>query len=551
MAQIEINNLSFTYSGKTTPVLQDISLKIEEGDFVCICGSTGCGKTTLLKMFKPSISPKGQKSGSILLNDKNVNEYSKREEAELISYVKQYPDNQIVTDYVWHELAFGAESIGIEQSRMRNLVAQTAMWFGLENIFNRETKDLSGGEKQLVNLASSVVVKPKVLLLDEPTAQLDPIAAASLIDTITRLNKELSITIIIAEHNLEQLPSICNKLVLIDNGKVVTCDKPEEAVKSAKENENIYSVMPSYVKAYLDLNQEDKVPLSIAEFRKYIVSNYNNDVKKLDNNEYVHSNEKAIEAEHIYFRFNRNGQDVLSDLSLNVYKGEIYSLMGLNGSGKSTLLSLISNLKKPFSGSIKVLGKDVKSYKNGELYKECLVSVPQDPTWIFSKETVEEELKGNSIGQELLSFDFKKIYSNHPYDISGGERQLVVMAKALSKNPKVLLLDEPTKGLDYNSKKRLTSVLKDLAKKGITILIVTHDVEFACDASDRCGLLFNGNVVTEDVPEKFFSGDYYSTSVSKATNGYYENITNKNDIVQICEFNGKKKNEQSNCQKNN
>ena len=540
MAQIDIKNLNFKYAGTDSPVLKDISLSIEEGDFVCICGPTGCGKTTLLKMLKKSISPNGEKSGEILIDGKEIGEYSKREEAELIGYVSQNPDSQIVTDKVWHELAFCPESLGYDKNTMRSLVAQTAMWFGIENIFDRETVNLSGGEKQLVNLASSVVVKPRILLLDEPTAQLDPIASANFIDTITRLNRELSITVIIAEHNLEEVLPICNKLVLIDEGKILSCSEPSESVISARGNKNLYSVMPSYVKSFLDLDNDNKAPLSVSEFRKYLISNFKNETKTVNVTSREVSEEKAIEADNIYFRFSRDGKDILSVLSFSVNKGEIYSLMGLNGSGKSTLLSILSGIKKPLSGKVRILGRDIKGYRNGELYKDCLVSVPQDPTWIFSKETVEEELKGCSFGEELISYDLKKIYSHHPYDISGGERQLVVLAKALSKNPKVLLLDEPTKGLDFSSKGVITKILKELASKGITVLIVTHDVEFACDVSDRCGLLFNGTIVSEDIPEKFFAGAYYSTSIAKATSGIFENIVRAEDLVKICSINERK-----------
>ncbi len=540
MAQIEIKDLSFTYAGTDSPVLKNINLSFDEGDFVCICGATGCGKTTLLKMLKQSISPAGEKTGKVLINGKNSSEYSKREEAELVGYVSQNPDSQIVTDKVWHELAFCPESLGYKQNEIRNLVAKTAMWFGIENIYDRDTVNLSGGEKQLVNLASSVVIKPQVLLLDEPTAQLDPVASSNFIDTLVRLNRELSITVIIAEHNLEEVLGVCSKLVLLDGGMVIKKSEPGVAVTAAKDNKNLYSVMPSYVKAFLDLDCEGEPPLTLSEFRKTIVSCYKNDIQTVDHPAREIESEYTIEADKVYYRFSREGKDILSDASLKIRKGEIYTLMGLNGSGKSTLLSLLSGLKKPVSGKIRICRKEIKEYRNGELHRECLVSVPQDPTWIFSKETVEEELKGCSKGEEMISYDFKKIYSHHPYDISGGEKQLVVLAKALSKNPKVLLLDEPTKGLDYSSKCVIAKILKELSEEKITILTVTHDIEFACMVSDRCGLLFNGSVVTEDRPEKFFSGKFYSTSIAKASSGYYTDIVRSEDLVKICKQNGKR-----------
>ena len=454
----------------------------------------------------------------------------------------QQPEEQIATDKVWHELAFGLENQNLPQGVIRRRVAEMASYFGIEDWFLSDVSALSGGQKQLLNLASVMVMQPKLLLLDEPTAQLDPITASDFIATLKKLNRELGLTIILIEHRLEEVVPLCDRLMVMENGTLLAMDAPRKAVAMLREHPALLEGMPVSVRLFHALGGEGDVPLDIREGRSFVEKHYKNEIRALPEKDYEHSEKKALSFRHVYFRYEKNGEDILTDLDFDVYENEIFCILGGNGSGKTTTLSAASGLYTPYSGDIRVFGKKIKDYKNGTLYKECLALLPQDVQTVFLRNTVKEELDDANADISALPYDLSHLLHRHPYDISGGERQLVALAKVLAGKPKLLLLDEPTKGLDASAKARVMDILKDLKASGVTIVAVTHDVEFAASLADRTALFFRGSIICAETPRRFFAeNNFYTTAASRMTRGYYEGAVKQEDVLLLCRQNGSKR----------
>ncbi len=541
MEIFKIENLNFTYPLCKEKAVKDASFKINEGEFITICGATGSGKSTLLRLLKKELSPLGERSGKITFCGKDIEELSDYESASTIGFVMQKPEQQIVTDKVWHELAFGLENLGVPAKTIRSRTAEMAAYFGIESWFEKSTSQLSGGQKQLLNLASVMVMQPDVIILDEPTAQLDPIAASEFVATLKKLNRELGFTVIIAEHRLEDVIPVSDKLMIMENGSITAYDSPEKVLEKISEYSPVLSAMPAAVRVYHALCTTGKCPVDIREGRDYIRSNYKNNIKCIEKDEYIHSKEKALCFSEVYFRYEKNSPDVLNGLDLTVYENEIYCILGGNGSGKTTALCAAANLLKIYSGKITVFGKELKKYRNQELYDGCIAMLPQDVQTMFLKNTVHEELIGAEEAVKLLPVDISHLYDKHPYDLSGGEQQLVALAKVLSVKPKLLLMDEPTKGLDAEARRKLAQIVKNLREKGMTIVIVTHDTEFSAYCADRCGLFFRGSIVSEGIPSVFFSeNSFYTTAARRMTKGYFDNAVTVADITALCLENGRK-----------
>ncbi len=538
MEILKIENLSFTYPLCSSPAVCDVSLNIHEGEFALLCGATGSGKSTLLRLLKREISPLGKKNGKIYYKGSDLEKLSPKASASKIGFVMQNPEHQIVTDKVWHELAFGLENIGLPQNEIARRVAEVASYFGIENWYEKNTSELSGGQKQLLNLASVMVMNPDVLILDEPTAQLDPIAATTFITTLSKLNKDFSLTVIIAEHRLEELIPICDRLVILKGGKLHLNNTPEKVVRALGENDEIFSLMPASARLYHKLKPFGKCPLTVREGRAYIEENFSNKIKVLPQDKATQTTNKALELKDVYFRYEREFPDVLNSINLTVYENEIFCILGGNGSGKTTTLNACAKLLKPYSGEIRVFGKKLKEYKNQSLYRECLSLLPQDMGTVFLKNTVREELEDAGADISDLPFDISYLMDRHPYDLSGGEQQLVALSKVLASKPKLLLMDEPTKGLDANKKNDITKILKQLKANGVTVVIVTHDVEFAAACADRCALFFRGQVVSTGSPSEFFCENrFYTTAASRMSRGYFDNTVTVGQVVDICKLN--------------
>lgn len=559
MALIEVKNLSFTYNGAQTAALKDINLSVESGDFVLLFGESGCGKTTLLRLLKKQLRPAGKQDGEALYRLKSIADLDDRTAAAEIGYVMQNPDNQTVTDKVWHELAFGLESLGEKNEVIRRKVAEICGFFGIGDWFHRRTFELSGGQKQLLALASVMVMDPSVLILDEPTAQLDPIAASEFFASLKKINDELGVTIIIAEHRLEEVFPLADKAVLMDKGKIFMCDAPRNVGKKLSNSELSHKMslgLPAAVRLFYALGKTGDCPLTVKEGKKFISENYNGDIARIDPSEqYFGERRAAMEVSGGYFRYERELPDVLRGLDLTVYENELLCILGANGAGKTTLLGVLSGVKRLYKGKLRIWGKKLKEYGGNSLYRGNIACLPQNPQNLFVKNTVESDLyeitkiagygreEGKKAVEEICAkFGILHLLKCHPYDLSGGEQQKAALAKVLLIKPAILLLDEPTKGLDACSKRGVADILKKLKDEGKTIVIVTHDVEFAAEYADRCAMFFDGQIVSVDGRINFFaSNSYYTTAAARITRPLYENAVTVELAEKLCRMNGEKR----------
>lgn len=528
MEIIKAENLSFAYPNKAKKSISDISFSVNSGDFITICGKSGCGKSTLLRQLKPIISPYGKKSGNLLFYGKNIDNFSQREQSEKIGFILQNPESQIVTDKVWHELAFGLESLGIARDEIRSRVAETASFFGIQNWFHQSTSELSGGQKQLLNLASVTVMQPSVLILDEPTSQLDPISASNFFDMLKKINNELGTTVILSEHRLEDAFAISNRAFLMENGKLICDGSPADVGKFAFSAENpMFSAMPTPIKVYFSTDNGSECPITVGAGKVWLEKkSEENRINKFTPPPDVKTESNiALDLSEVWFRYEKNSSDILKGLSIKVKKGEFYSIVGGNGTGKTTSLSVISSIFKPYRGKI---------VKNGK----CAL-LPQDPKILFTEKNVEKELESvieknekSRINDVLKLCELEELIHMHPYDLSGGEQQKLALAKLLLTTPDILLMDEPTKGLDACFKQKLASIIKELNEKGVTVVIVSHDIEFCAEYADRCGMFFDGRIVSEGTPRRFFGGNsFYTTSAKRMAKTAIPNAILAGDII--------------------
>lgn len=544
MAVFEINDLSFQYPNDDNLVLKNIQLSVEQGQFVVLVGQSGCGKSTLLKQLKQELAPHGQKSGTITYNGQPLEELDSKVAAADIGFVLQNPENQIVTDKVWHELAFGLENLGVDSPTIRRRVAEMASFFGIHTWFRQKTAQLSGGQKQKLNLASIMVMQPKVLLLDEPTSQLDPIAAMEFITTLHRLNEELGITIILIEHRLEEVLPIADKVIVMEQGRIIYDGSPRQVLAALPKNHAMIQALPTAMRVYQGLRQTAEAPLTIKEGQKWLETQR---IKKVNLAKVPEQPERPIlmEAKDIAFRYERDGEDILRSFQLQVYDGEILTILGGNGTGKSTALKVLAGLEKPYRGHVFIKGKKLKKYSNDELYRQLIAVLPQDPRALFVEKKVKDEfatmIRGTKEGEdqmhELITLlEIGHLLERHPYDLSGGEQQKVALAKVLLLEPQILLLDEPTKGIDAFAKQSLANILKSLQQKGLTIIIVTHDIEFSAMYSERCALFFDGNIVSADSPRAFYSGNrFYTTAAHRMSRHVLDDAITCEDVIASCE----------------
>lgn len=538
MEILTVKDLSFTYPMCERAAVHDVSFSVASGEFTVLCGATGSGKSTLLRLLKREIAPSGSEKGEILFGERPINEIS----AERIGFVAQRPDEQIVTDRVYSELAFGLENLGLPQAVIARRVAEMASYFGIEDWFERDVSTLSGGQKQLLNLAAVMVMDPDILILDEPTSQLDPIATSDFLNTVKKLNRDLSLTVIIAEHRLEELIPMCDRLLVMDGGALIGDGKPRNVISSLSDSSPLLASMPTAARLYRLLGSRAECPLTVGEGRRFIETEYSNHITSLPCPPYVHSESTALEFKNVYFRYEKNAPDVLKGLDLTIYEGEIFCILGGNGSGKTTALSCASGIRKIYSGQIRVFGKRLNEYTGQSLYRNCLALLPQDVQNVFLCNSVREELEDAHADASSLPFELSHLLEKHPYDLSGGEQQLLALAKVLATSPRLLLLDEPTKGLDSKKKRALTDILRKLKADGVTVLAVTHDVEFAAACADRCALFFRGNTVSCGTPREFFSANcFYTTSAARIAKGHFENAVTVEDIAKLCRENGPRK----------
>ena len=566
MAHFEVKNLSFYYPATSVkPALDEVSFVIGQGEYVTVCGRSGSGKSTLLKHFKSVLTPHGKRKGEIYFQGKSLDAVDLRTQSSKIGYVMQNPDNQIVTDKVWHELAFGLESLGYDQKTIRLRVAEMASYFGIQDWFHKNVSELSGGQKQLLNLASIMAMQPEVLILDEPTSQLDPIAASDFLNTVRKINRELRTTIIITEHRLEDIFYASDRVLVMEGGKLIANDRPENVGKFLKgENHQMFAAMPTPVQIYYgvqehfwgqkDVFAKGKCPLTVREGAQWLDQLFENQevcersVEK--GQKYLEDDilNPAVEIKEAWFRYEKESPDILKGVSLKVPQNCLFAIVGGNGTGKSTTLKAISGICRPYRGKIFIDGKRLDKIKTFELFHGLLAMLPQDPQSLFVHKTVKEDLKEmisvrDPLAEEKVQriaelCEITELLNSHPYDLSGGEQQRAALAKVLLTEPKILLLDEPTKGIDSFFKMKFAEILSRLKEQGVTILMVSHDVEFCARYADAVSMFFDGGIVTTNTPNRFFSGNsFYTTAANRMSRHLFENTITNEDVITLCQKN--------------
>lgn len=506
---LQVENLTFRYPGAEKNAVEDVSFSLAEGEFAVLAGASGSGKTTLLKLLKRELKPFGEKSGGVFYRGES-------DPTTEIGFIFQDPEAGIVTDKVWHELAFGVESLGLPNEEIRRRVAEMAAYFGLEHLFRKSTADLSGGEKQLVNLASVLAMRPKLLLLDEPTAFLDPIAKTAFLNTIRKINRETGLTVLLAEHALEEALPAADRFFIMDGGRLAFSGAPREALSffRAHPGHPVYESLPAAMRIYHETANETDgeadgrtgtglPPMTVREGRAYLDSRGFFKAEMPSGPETATETTPVLELKDVWFRYEKDGKDVLRGLTLPMYEGEHFALLGGNGAGKSTALKVLAGILKPFRGKVAWQGKT----------RPEIAYLPQNPETVFVKNTLREELPDEAYA---ASFGLAGLLDQHPNDLSGGEKERAALAKVLISKPKVLLLDEPTKGLDGAERRKLVELVRKLTGEGTAVLTVTHDVEFAASSADTCALLFDGEICGQGTPRDFFSGNpFYTTAANR------------------------------------
>ncbi|MDY2625009.1 MAG: ATP-binding cassette domain-containing protein [Coriobacteriales bacterium] len=518
-AAVVFTNYSFAYAGSDRPVLHDVSFTLAPGSFTVLCGPTGSGKSTLLRALKPEVAVEGTAAGSLAILGDDPADLDPRRSAARTGFVMQDPENQLVTDTVWHELAFGLENLGVEREEMRRRVAETAHFFGIGGWFERKVKDLSGGQKQLLNLAAVVVMQPQVLVLDEPTSQLDPIAAKSFFDVLGRVNAELGITVVIIEHRLEDvLPMADRVLYLVDGGLAFNGTVSGFIAYLIGEQDPFAAALPAATRiAQLTGYTGADQPVTVREGRAFLAQVLA-EVPALAPAENGSApgpaaGEVALRASDLWFRYDRSSPFVLRGVDVEVRFGRIHALVGGNGSGKSTLLGALAGVRKPERGKVRKAGRA----------KVALLA--QDPKSLFVCDTLFDDLMewqeyggyGEAQVKAVMErFGLERLGGRHPYDLSGGETQKAALAKVLLLKPDVLLMDEPVKGIDAVTKRDVAQILKELAASGTAILFTAHDLEFVSQVADVCSMMFGCEITCTEGCHAFFTDNlFYSTATSR------------------------------------
>lgn len=554
-AVLSCEHVSFCYPRQIDNAIEDISFSIGEAEFVVLCGQSGCGKTTLLRHFKKNQIPFGTGSGKLYYRGSDLETMDDRESAARIGFVGQNPDTQLVTDKVWHELAFGLENLGVPGEQIRRRTAEIAQYFGMESWFRRPVSELSGGQKQLLNLASVVIMQPDVLLLDEPTAQLDLIGTGRFLDTLRRLNRDLGTAVLLSEQRLEEVVPMADRVLIMHQGHLVADAVPGQCAAKLEAYERdhnealpIASAMPVAVRVWKACHYRDEAssPVSIRQGKSWLSDRVRktgqpgDPIKSAVSDRHpCHTAKRAVSetalfVDRLCFGYQKD-QRVLEDFTMRVPKGMLYAVVGGNGSGKSTALKAIMGICKPRRGKVKAAGK--------------IRFLAQNPKSLFTELTAAEELmamllpenggaglkeadRTQRVGEMLSYLELTAQREQNPMDLSGGQQQRLALGKLLLTEPDILLLDEPTKGLDGAFKEKLAEFLKDLCSKGKTVVLVSHDMEFCARYADQCGLLFDGQLISEGETRAFFRENvFYTTAAQRMSRGVCGDCLLAEDIV--------------------
>lgn len=540
MEVYSVSDLSFRYPGAKENAIKNISFNISSGEFVLLCGVSGSGKSTLLKCLKTCLRPHGDLTGVVRFSGNDLDSCDYLTQAQKIGFVLSSCDYQTITDTVMHELAFGMENLGIDNYEMKKRIAEISSFLGLDGLLDKPIDSLSGGKRRILSLASVLIMQPDVLIFDEPVAQLDPVGAEEFTQVIYKVNREFGTTVIVCEHELDSFFSIADRVLVMSQGAIISDASPDETIRIIKEkHSDLVGLLPLparvFVRSGIDISS---IPADIPHARQVLLS-LDRDFVIVPDRSLFSDKKPFVKAENIFFSYGKNKDDVLRGIRLEAYPGEILSVVGGNGSGKTTLLHCIASIKKPFSGRV-MIGDSVSSKKN--TVKVALM--PQDPTTLFVKDNLHDDLYevlDDSISEadkeELICrcadlCSLGHLLQRHPFDLSGGERQRAALAKLLLTDPDLILLDEPVKGLDRPSKQQTGKLLRRIVGSGICVIMVTHDMDFAAEYSDRCTLLFNGECCKCLPSKDFFLGStFYTTCGRRMTRNIIDGCVTENDIL--------------------
>jgi len=560
LSLFKIQNLTYYYPESDSPALRNINLSVEDGELLLVVGGSGSGKSTLARVLAGLIPDYygGKIGGKVFFQGKELAEFGRRALSTHVGIVFQDPEKQLVMTSVEAEIAFGLENLGLPQEEMFRRVAEVMSFLNLSPVKNEFTANLSGGQKQKVALASVLAMQPRVLILDEPTSQLDPVAADEFFYLIERLNKEMGYTVVLIEQRLERCFHLADRIVVMEKGEIL-CEGPVGEV-ALWEAENSLPFIPPVARFFASL-RVPSVPVTVKEGRQELKKLLPASLKNSHAAEVSAASggnccpgarcskkEKCegtlVEVKDVWFTY-PNGTEALKGVGLEVKQGEFVVIMGENAAGKTTLLKHLVGLLKPARGSVVVMGKDTRKVSLTELAGE-VGYLSQNPDDYLFQDTVEEELlftlhnlglEDDGVVDEVLDKLGIACYRNlNPRDLSSGERQRVALASVLVARPKLLVLDEPTRGIDYRLKKELGGFLQELAEEGVAVVVVTHDVEFAAEYSQRVLMMFDGRIVCDGPKAKVLGESlFYAPQMTRLFKDYVDRVlTVEEGITKIC-----------------
>lgn len=553
LSRLEIQNISYYYPEKQFPALKNINFSLAGGEFILLAGGTGSGKSSLARVLAGLIPDfyGGKFKGRIFFNGKELRKAESHFLCSKVGMVFQDPEKQLIMTSVEAEIAFGLENLGLPQPEMLRRVAEVMSFLDLTHLKHEFTANLSGGQKQKVALAAVLAMKPSILILDEPTSQLDPLSAEEFLNLIERLNKELGYTVLLIEQRLERCIHMADRLVLMDKGEII-CNKPAaEAVRWQAAHKQPFIPPVAHFFAKID---HPTVPLTVKEGRvalHEIIAAQPTLIcspPSSPNRPGLNKTKKGIritpllEAEDIWFTYPR-GREALKGVSLKVDPGDFAVIMGGNAAGKTTFLKLAAGLLKPDRGRVFVGGTDTRAAALPELARN-IGYLSQNPNDYLFQDSVEEELlfTMRNFGTEdtglvestLIKLGLAELSKINPRELSGGERQRAALASVLVSQPELLLLDEPTRGMDYVLKGELGILLTELNRQGMTIVMVTHDVEFAAEYAKRIILIFDGQIVNDDSTHQVMGDSlFYSPQMARLFKGFADNVLTVREALEL------------------
>ncbi|MDR1571091.1 MAG: ATP-binding cassette domain-containing protein [Clostridiales Family XIII bacterium] len=563
MRIFDLDGYTFTYRGARRAALRDVSAGVDSGEFVAVCGKSGSGKSTLLRSLAAGPPPEGESSGELLFCGRPLLSSPRGERERRVGYVTQDPCLRPAAGTARLGLAAGMERLGFAAADVRMRVAEMACFFGIQHWLDAEISELSGGQRQTLNLAALMALRPDAVVLDEPAAQLDPIAASEFLEMLRKINRETGVAVVISEHRLEDLLPLSDRALVLDGGAVIADAPPGQAGAAlARRGHDMFMSMPTPMRVFMELEgrgllrREGSLPVTVREGREGLTAALGGrPLAKASVDRppapAPGAGRAAIEARNAWFRYDRHGDDVIRGLSFRAEAGRLSCISGGNGVGKSTALMLMCGAARPYRGGMYICGS-----KTGSVAPDRdggpVAALPQDPRALLGGRTLRlclEDAASRSLGGpaplpgdagdaiEAMAglMELDGLLDRSPDAVSGGERQRAALAATLLRRPGILLLDEPTKGMDSHFKEKFAALLKGLLGRGATAVMVSHDIEFCARHADVCALFFDGAVVSSGAPGPFFSGNsYYTTAANRMSRHIFSGAVTAEEVVGLC-----------------